>query len=67
MDKYLEAYNYKYNAWLPVDIIDKLSEDIVKVRYYLVKTIKNSKGELENVNETFETCTFWKNVRTIKI
>ena len=28
---YLETYNYKYNAWLPCEIIEKLDDKIVKV------------------------------------
>lgn len=68
MDKtfYLEAYNYKYNSWLPIEIIDKLGDNVVKVRYYVFGNKVNEDGEtVRYLQTTFETCTIWKNVRKI--
>lgn len=69
MDKefYLEAYNYKYNAWLPIEIIDKLDDKIVKVRYYVFKTLFQENGTtVRQFVDMFETCTFWNTIRAIK-
>ena len=76
MDKeqHLEVFNYKYNAWLPCDIIAKLDNSIVKIRCYVykdsrgnviskVKKDDNSEGMV--LSETFETCGFWDSIRTL--
>ena len=64
---YLETYNYKYNAWLPCEIIEKLDDKIVKVRCYLFQNRINENGEKEKyLAGTFETGEFWHFIRTIK-
>ena len=58
-DFYLEVFNWKYNTYLPVNIIGKLSESIVKIECYVF----DKEG---NLKEKFETCCFWENIRTRK-
>ena len=56
---YLEGYNYKYNSWLPLEIIEKLDDKVVKVRYYVYKEMHDSDGTTwKQLVSTFETATF---------
>ena len=64
---HLETFNYKYNSWLPVEIIDKLDEKIIKIRCYVYKDMHDKDGVTwRELVTTFETCAFWKHIRTIK-
>ena len=63
---YLEIYNYKYNAWLPCEIIEKFDYKVVKVKCYVFQKKLNENGEEEKyLAQTFETGGFWKHIRTI--
>lgn len=62
-----ETFNYKYNTFIPVEIIGKLDDKVVRVRCYVFKDEKQEDGTVKKVlKETFETCTFWCYVREIK-
>lgn len=62
-----ETYNYKYNAWLPCEILRKMDDNIVKIRCHVFKTKKKEDDtEEKTLVETFETCGFWKGIRSIK-
>jgi len=69
MDKtfYLEVYNYKYNSWLPIEIIDKLDDKVVKVRCYVYgKKLDDNGNTVKFLQTTIDTCVFWKHIRPIK-
>ena len=63
---YLEVFNYKYNCYLPVEILDKLDDNIVKVKCYVYKNQVINGESVRVLGETFETCTSWKSIRAIK-
>lgn len=67
-DKFIfEVFNYKYNIYLPAEIIGKLDDKIVKVRCYVFKDEKNEDGTTTKVlKDTFETCCFWTYIREIR-
>ena len=62
---FLETYNYKYNAWLPCEIIEKLDDKIVKARCYVFnKGIAEDGTKTLMLEKTFDTCCFWPHIRT---
>ena len=67
MDKefYLEVFNYKYNAWLPCEIIKKWDDKVIKIKCYVFKKRLVDGKEETFLDETFETSAFWKHIRNI--
>ena len=64
---YLQTYNYKYNAWLPVEIIGKYDDKVIKIRTYIFVTEKQPDGTYAKVFKgTLDTGAFWTHIQEIK-
>lgn len=58
MDNFrLKTFNYKYNRYLPCEIIAKLGDNVWKVREYVEKS--------DGTYETIETATFTKFIENL--